>query len=157
MEFAPRAKIESFSVQDDDAVLLPTEDWQDIATRLESLIVSRHLLEWPSWDCQNATTSCLGPEVGEFKRILEDKAKAAKEYTWGSLPLWLLIACDALEDGGEARGDLASHIFPRNGAEQDQIADVLKQTGFDFQTGPFSEVWLFSCFTGERYRLHPPG
>ena len=156
MEFAPRAQIKSFGDFDDDTVFLPQEDWPDLARRLESLIVSRHILEWPSWDCQNASTAWVGPDVVEFKRILEDKTNAAEGYALGGLPLWLLIVCDAVEDGGESHGDLSSHIFPRNEAEEDHLDDVLRQTGFNFQDGPFTQVWLFSNFTKERRRLHPP-
>jgi hypothetical protein len=156
VELAPRAQIASFGDFEDGTIFLPQEDWPDVARRLESLIVSPHPLEWPSWDCQNASTSWVGPDVDEFKRILEAKAEAAKEYTLGSMPLWLLIVCDAVDDGGESHGDLASHIFPRNEAEDEQLDDVLQQTGFDLQTGPFAEVWLFSNFTKERRRLHPP-
>jgi hypothetical protein len=157
VEFVPRAQLPPFGSFEDGTVFLPEEDWPDIAERLASLEVSRYPLEWPSWDCQNATTAWVGPEVGEFKRILEEKAEAAKGYTLGGLPLWLLIVCDAVECGGDSHGDLSSHIFPRNEVEADRIADVLRQTGFDFQTGPFTEVWLFSDFTRERRRLHPPG
>ena len=155
VEFAPRAQIESFGAFEDGTVFLPQEDWPDFARRLESLTVSRHPLEWPSWDCQNASTSWVGPDVEEFKRILEDKAKAAEEYTLGCMPLWLLVVCDSVDDGGESHGDLTSHIFPRNEAEADQLRDVLRQTGFDFQAGPFAEVWLFSNFGMQRLRLHP--
>jgi hypothetical protein len=109
-----------------------------------------------SWDCQNASTAWVGPDVAEFKRILEEKTEAAGEYMLGGLPLWLLIICGAVDDGGESHSDLASHIFPRNEAEEDQLDDVLRQTGFDFQAGPFAQVWLFSNFTKERRRLHPP-
>jgi hypothetical protein len=61
-----------------------------------------------------------------------------------------------VDDGGESHGDLASHIFSRNQVEEDQIRDVLRQTGFDFQAGPFAAVWLFSNFGKERLQLHPP-
>lgn len=157
VEFAPRAQIQSFKYLSDDTVLLPQEDWPDISSRLESLIVSRHVLECPAWDCQNATTAWLGPDAAEFNRIFNNKAEAAKKYDLAGLPLWLLIICDAVDDGGESHGDLASHVFPRNKDEKEQLADVLRQTGFDFHAGPFSEVWLFSSFTGERFRLHPTG
>lgn len=158
VEFAPRAQLESFGDFEDGTVFLPQEDWPEVAQRLESLIVSRHILEWPSWDCQNASAAWVGPDVAEFKRILENKTEAAGKYTLGGLPLWLLIVCDAIDDGGESKGDLASHIFPRNEAEEDQLDDVLGQTGFDFQAGPFAQVWLFSNFTKERRRLYPsPG
>jgi hypothetical protein len=155
VEFAPRAQIASFGDFEDGTVFLPQEDWPNVARRLESLIVRRHPLEWPSWDCQNASTAWVGPDVNEFKRIFEDKAEAAKGYMLDSMPLWLLIVCDAVDDGGESHGDLSSHIFPRNDAEGDQLDDLLRQTGFDFRGGPFAEVWLFSNFTKERRRLHP--
>lgn len=156
VEFAPRTQIESFRDFQDGTVFLPEEDWPGISRRVESLTVSRgHHLEWPFWNCLNATTSFVGPEATEFKRILEDKTEAVKNYTLAGLPLWLLIVCESIEDGCESHGDLASHIFPRNEAEQDHLTDVLRQTGFDFQKGPFAEVWLFSQFSGERRRLHP--
>jgi hypothetical protein len=157
VEFAPRAQIASFGDFQDGTVFLPKEAWLDISERLGSLSLSLHPLEWPPWDCQNATTSWLGPDAAEFKRILEEKTEAAKKYTLGGLPLWLLIVCDTVEDGVESHGDLASHIFPRNGAEQDHLTDVLRQTGFDFHNGPFEQVWLFSHFSRGRRRLHPPG
>jgi hypothetical protein len=37
-----------------------------------------------------------------------------------------------------------------------QLAIVVEDTEFDFHTGPFDEVWLFSCHSGQRRRLHPP-
>jgi hypothetical protein len=91
VEFAPRTQIESFGDFEDGTFFLPQEDWPDVARRLELLTVSRHVLEWPSWDCQNASTSWVGPDVEAFSRILEDKAEAAEECSLGSLPLWLLI------------------------------------------------------------------
>ena len=60
--------------------------------------------------------------------VFETKAKKAEGYTLGTLPLWLLIVCESLDDGDAASGDLASHIFPRNEAEQGQLTDVLRRT-----------------------------
>jgi hypothetical protein len=133
------------------------EDWPELSRRLESLIVSHHFLEWPPWICLNAAGAWLAPDVAEFKRILDDKAVAAEGYALGGLPLWLLIVCETVDNGGESHGDLSSHVFPRDEAEQDLLTDLLRQTGFEFPAGPFSQVWLFSSFTGGRLRLHPPG
>jgi hypothetical protein len=157
VDFVPRTQIASFGAHPDaETVFLPLEDWPDIASRLKSLSVCRYSLEWPAWSCLNATTAWLAPDVAEFKRILEDKAEASKDYALGGLPLWLLIICDAVDDGRESHGDLASHIFPCSEASKEQMSDVLRQTGFDLKTGPFSQVWLFSCFTRNRHRLHGP-
>jgi hypothetical protein len=95
-------------------------------------------------------TSCSSPpgRIEGFNRA---------RYTRNGLPLWLLIVCDAVEDGDEGHGDRASHVFPTSPADQGRIADVPRQTGFAFQAGPFSEVWLFSSFTGQRHRPHPQG
>lgn len=148
VEFAPRTTIAAVRSQMDE-VMLPAEDWPLSAHCLASLSVSRrHVLAWPPWNCQNDTTAWLGPDVEELHRILEGKAEKAQEYDLGSRPLWLLVVCEVV-------GDLQSHIFPRNEGELTQLVIAVEDTGFDFQKGPFSEVWLFSSFGGERLRLHP--
>jgi hypothetical protein len=91
----------------------------------------------------------LGPDVEEFKRILEGKAKLAQGYGLTETPLWLLVVCEVF-------GDLESHVFPQSEADVVALAATLRETGFDFDGGPFAEVWLFSAFTDTRRRLHPP-
>lgn len=49
---------------------------------------------------------------------------------------WLFspLAADrlrAIDEGGDSHGDLASHIYPRNEAQQDQLEQSLRRTGFD--------------------------
>jgi hypothetical protein len=72
-------------------VFLPEEDWK-VAPALTSLNVSRHPgVPVPRWHCQNAATAWLGPDVDEFRRILDGKRNKAQKYNLGSAPLWLLV------------------------------------------------------------------
>jgi hypothetical protein len=129
-------------------VFLPKEEWK-IAPALTSLEMSRHPeIPIPCWHCQNAATAWLGPDVDEFCRILEGKKKKAEKYDLGGAPLWLLVVCATV-------GDLQSHIFPARYDERARLFDVIKQTGFDFATGPFTEVWLLSALGEGRVRLYP--
>lgn len=155
VEFIPAAQIDSLSGIGDGTVFLSLEAWPEMMGRLQCLTVYRQFLDWPSWACQNATTSWIGPEAADFKRILEDKAKAAKDYSVAGLPLWLLIVCDVIDDGAESHGDLASHIFPSGEAERDELMEKLEEAGFCFESGPFTQVWLFSSFMRRRLQLYP--
>jgi hypothetical protein len=99
-------------------ILLPEANWPDASRRLRSLSISRQgMVDWMPWNCLNATTAWLAADVEEFRRILKAKTKAAKNYNLGGVPLWLLIVCDINDDGDQVKGDLSSHIFPRNEAE----------------------------------------
>jgi hypothetical protein len=145
VEFGPKASLPPTGPGD---VFLPEEDW-NVASALTSLNVSRHPgVPVPRWHCQNADTAWLGPDVDEFCRILEGKQKKAEKYNLGGAPLWLLVVCTT-------GGDLQSHIFPSSAEERARLADAVKQTGFDFAAGPFTEVWLLSAQGEGRVRLHP--
>jgi hypothetical protein len=126
------------------------EEWPQLSKELSSLYVSRWPGERPNWRCQDVGTAWSAAEVEEFRRILEGKTAKAQHYDLGGAPLWLLIVCEVF-------GDLQSHIFPRTDADVAQLHAALEQTGFDFQGGPFSEVWLLSEFANCRLRLHPRG
>jgi hypothetical protein len=67
----------------------------------------------------------------------------------GRRPPWLLIVCDLI-------GDVQSHIFPRDQHGLERLFATLRDTGFDFQGGPFQEVWFVSEFSRQRLRAHPP-
>lgn len=164
--FSPRATIasmrQSLGIHDSRSVLffgkdafLAHEDYSLLSDVIGWLKVSVFPLDWPPWSCLSASTAWVSPQSSEFKRILEGKAKAATEYTLNGMPLWLLILCDAVDDGGEAHGDLTSHIFPCDDGDEELLAAALTTSGFDFENGPFREIWLFSCFNGNRLRIHP--
>ena len=81
-------------------------------------------------------------------RILEGKAKKARDYDLAGAELWLLVVC-------ETHGDVESHIFPQ-GEDSVAVLDAqIRETGFDFAMGPFAEVWLLSAFTGNQRRIQP--
>jgi hypothetical protein len=129
-------------------IYLPEENWK-IASILTSLTVSRHPdVPIPFWHCQNAATAFLGPDEDEFCRIFESKRERALKYSLGMAPLWLLVVC-------ATGSDLQSHIFPTNPADRERLAEVVRQTGFDFAAGPFTEVWLLSAQGAGRIRLYP--
>jgi hypothetical protein len=129
-------------------VFLPEEDWK-VASALTSLNISRHPgVPVPRWHCQNAATAWLGPDVDEFCRILGGKRNKAQNYNLGGVPLWLLVV-------RTTGGDLQSHIFPVTAEERAQLAEAVRQTGFDFAAGPFTEIWLLSAQGEGRIRLYP--
>jgi hypothetical protein len=125
------------------------EDWPKVSRQLSSLNVARWPgVAWPPWECPNIGGAWLGPENSELHRVLQGKAALARGYELGGAPLWLLVVC-------ELQGDLQSHIFPRSSDDLARLLAKIEETGFDFQSGPFSNVWLLSAFTGERLRVHP--
>jgi hypothetical protein len=149
VEFLPRHTIAALGSRLENTLFLATEDWPQASKDVSLLHVSRWPgVTWPTWQCQDVATAWLGPDVEELRRVLEGKRAKAQHYDLGGAPLWLLIV-------SEVQGDLQSHIFPRNENDLAQLLDVLRQTGFRFEDGPFAEVWLLSAFSGGRLRLHP--
>jgi hypothetical protein len=90
-----------------------------------------------------------GPDTNEFARMLEGKAKKARGYDRAGTELWLLVVC-------ETHGDVESHVFPQGAGTVAALETKIRETGFDFETGPFAEIWLLSAFTGGQRRIHPP-
>ena len=123
--------------------------WPQASEHVSSLSVSHWPgVAWPPWGCPEAEGAFLGPDDAEFRRILERKAELAREYPLGSTPLWLLIVCEDL-------GDLQSHIQPKDEFDVAQLVKAIQKTGFNFESGPFGEVWLLSAFSGAKYRIYP--
>jgi hypothetical protein len=148
--FAPRATIAVVGSWMGGCLFLAEEDWAEASKCLSMLRVSRRPgLTGLPWTCLNVAAAWVGASENEFRRILDGKAAKAQTYTLGGAPLWLLIVC-------EVHGDVQSHIFPRTDFDLAQLAVSIQATRFDFQHGPFSQVWLFSAFGGGRLRLHPP-
>jgi hypothetical protein len=149
VEFAPRATVAQLGSNWGDSVFMPAEEWPQASRHLSTLRVTRWPIDvWPPWQCLNVAAAWLGPSLEEFRRILDGKAEKAQGYDLRGAPLWLLIVTEVV-------GDLQSHIFPANEFELDQLLTTLRASGFDFENGPFREVWLVSAFGGGRLRLHP--
>jgi hypothetical protein len=148
--FGPQATVEVASRMVTDYHFLPEEKWPLASKHLSFLSVSRWpIAAWAPWNCQNVMGAWVGPDKNEFVRILEGKEKKAKAYDLTGAVLWLLIVC-------ETHGDLESHIFPQGEESVAVLETTIRETGFDFATSPFAEVWLLSAFTGSQRRLHPP-
>jgi hypothetical protein len=148
VEFAPRAAVAAVGSRLGDSMFLAAEDWPESSERLSLLLVSRWPgVMWPPWLCQDVAAAWLSPSVEELRRVLAGKAAKAQGYNLGGAPLWLLVVCEVL-------GDLQSHIFPGSELDLAQLVAALQATGFDFQKGPFNQVWLLSAFGGGRLPLH---
>ena len=133
-----------------EGCLLPKEKWPLASKYLSYLSVSRWPMDaWLQWHCLDVACAWLGPDKNEFARILEGKAKEAEDYDLIGAELWLLVVC-------ETPGDVESHIFPQREDDVAVLEAKIRETGFDFATGPFAEVWLLSAFTGSLRRVHPP-
>jgi hypothetical protein len=125
------------------------EDWSLVAEHVSFLRACRWFgLRWPPWGCPESEGAWPSPVVEQLRRDLQRKADAAKGYQLDGARLWLLLV-------SEVDGDLQSHIFPRTDDDMAGLRAAVEATGFDFQNGPFSEVWLLSAFSGGRLRLHP--
>jgi hypothetical protein len=144
-----RAELANLPGQLGEMRLVAKEDWPETSKHLSFLKVSRWTgVGWPPWGCPAVDAAFASPTEVELRRVLDGKATKARDYELNGAPLWLLVVC-------ESHGDLQSHIFPRNDEDLAQFAATLDEAGFDFQGGPFDEVWLLSAFTGARLRLYP--
>jgi hypothetical protein len=125
------------------------EDWPQVSKQLSGLHISYNPeLPWLPWCCMNVAGAWVGPEEVEFLRIFNTKAAKAPSYNLQGSPLWLLVVCNLFHD-------LQSHIFPQDDDDLATLLAQLGELGFDFENGPFNQVWLLSAAGKNRLRLHP--
>jgi hypothetical protein len=148
--FGPQATIEEANRLVPDYYFLPEERWPLTSKNVSTLSVSRSPIDaWVPWNCLNVMGAWVGPDKSELARILEGKAKKARDYDLAGAELWLLVVC-------ETHGDVESHIFPQGEDSVAVLETKIRETGFDFAIGTFAAVWLLSAFTGSQRRIHPP-
>jgi hypothetical protein len=147
--FASRDVLAGIPQQAGDWTFLPSEDFPLAAEHFDWVrLESYHDEEWPLWTCPRMLGGWNAPSANEFSGILEAKAQEAKKYDTQGWPLWLLIVA-------ELTNDQESHVFPRGQDYLLYLREQISATGFDFATGPFQQVWLFSEFTEGMVRLYP--
>jgi hypothetical protein len=149
VEFRPLTTIEQAIRFMPDCHFLAAEGFPLASESLSHLSVTSWPIDgWPPWVCSNAASAWLGADESEFARILESKAKKSQNYDLVGAELWLLVVCETF-------GDLESHIFPKSEEDVAALEETIRETGFDFATSPFAQVWLLSAFTGSHRRIHP--
>ena len=147
--FLPRRLVYQLSRWDEEEERLAEEDWPFASTHLNSLsFCVWPELNWPPWRCPRINGAWFAPSVEHFRLIVTGKTSKAVKYTLNGAPPWLLIVC-------EVPGDVQSHIFPTDAAKRRHLHETIRDTGYDFGNGPFSQVWLFSAFSGSRLQLFP--
>jgi hypothetical protein len=117
---------------------LPKEDWLNCSRHLHSITLQHLDVAW------------ITPRPSEFKRILEDKASAARKYDLEDQPLWLLIVVDL-------PGDTKSQLALQSDEDVKELFATTGRSGFDFENSPFKEVWLLSALFAWNLRLYPAG
>jgi hypothetical protein len=128
---------------------LPKEDWPNCSRHLHSITIQQwDLVDWPPWSCPHLDVAWITPRPSEFKRILEDKASAARKYDLKDQPLWLLIVVDLL-------GDTKSQLALQSEEDVEELLSTIGHSGFDFTNSPFNEVWLHSALFSANIRLYP--
>jgi hypothetical protein len=105
-------------------------------------------LGWSDWSSWKHNTSWNAPSARQFRRIFDKKAEKAKAYNLQGARLWLVVVCGV-------SGDLSSHVFPTLPEDIDNLRLCIASCGFDLESSPFSEVWLFSWLALQRMQLYP--
>jgi hypothetical protein len=149
--FLPRDTVARLPTHDWGWTFLASEDFPDAAQYFNVICLeSDPGWHMPFWHCPRMNAGWCAPSADEFGRILDSKARKARKYDAHGRPLWLLIVAELLNDQ-------ESHVFPRGQEYLAYLREQVSNTGFDFATGPFQQVWLFSEFTEGKVRLCPAG
>ena len=91
--FGPQATIEKATHLVPDYHFLPEEKWPLTSKYVSSLSVSRWPIDaWMPWNCLNVMGAWVGADKNEFARILEGKAKKARDYDLAGVELWLVVS-----------------------------------------------------------------
>lgn len=139
--------------------LLPNEDWPLISQHLvvvtfKRVLDQRVLDQWPRWTCLQTDAGWTQMTSGRFRRIFDDKDSKVRKACQHvqrfppGVPLWLVIVCDMLND-------MTSHLFPTNKEDREELFRAMRESGYDFSSSAFTEIWLYSDFSGHKLRLFP--
>jgi hypothetical protein len=110
--------------------------------------------QWPRWTCPQTDAGYTQITAGRFRRIFDDKDSKVREACQDiqrfppGVHLWLVIVSDMPTD-------LTSHLFPTNEEDREELFRAMHESGYEFSTSAFAEIWLYSEFSGEKLQLFP--
>lgn len=149
ISFVPHSLAARISGVKDGHFFAAQEHWPVAARHVNWLrFADSRPLKWPPWHCPAVDTAWLAVCPSELRSLLNTKAARAARFLLGGAPLWLLIVSDLPTD-------LQSEIFPTQPHDIAELRAAVRESAFDFSGGPFSEVWLMSAASGNRWCLHP--
>ena len=154
ISFLPRTDLERLPFNFPGLCLLPKEDWPLISQHLGAVTFMRVPDRWPRWACPQTDAGYSQMTSERFGRIFDDKDSKVREARQdvhrfpSGLPLWLVIVSDLLND-------LTSHLFPSNEEDREELFKAVRESGYDFSSSAFTEIWLYSEFSGQKLRLFP--
>lgn len=131
--------------------VLPAAAWPELAAHVSQLELRYYPgLHEPLFSSNFQAQGAWSSPTGETLRDVLDRKETAMRaaidqgrHTLGG-PLWLLLVANNLSD-------MSSFAFA-----SDRLKDALDDSGFDFGTSVFQEIWMLEgCGAGRARRLHP--